>query len=167
MAQALRVYVNNRNFTLIRLLYAPEAVYARKSFLEPHHVCTRPVSYTREPHYHNKHQANTKIPLRISSERNQVLRTGIELYRIISKLRYLQADLQAVAEYFVKSAFIVRLASQKATLREIGCSRWLSQMKRRFFRDVSPHLHERPSQHLLPPWQSLHFLLIPEDFVPC
>ena len=39
---------------------------------------------------------NTKIPLRISSKRDHVLRTGIELYMTISVLPYLQADLQVV-----------------------------------------------------------------------
>ena len=43
---------------------------------------------------------NTKIPLRISSKRDHVLRTGIELYMIISKLHYLQAVLQAMKDDF-------------------------------------------------------------------
>ena len=94
--------------------------------------------------------AQTKTPPGISSKRGLRAPDGKRLRKI-----------------FVKSAFMVRLAFQKATLREIECSRWLSQMKRRFFRDVSPHPHERPLRHLLLPWQSLRFLSIPEDYVPC
>ena len=108
-----------------------------------------------------------KIPLRITSKRDHVLRTGIEPYVIISKLSYLQAVLQAVAADFIKSAVIVHPAFRKAVLQEIECNRWLSQMKQRFFRDASPHLHEQPLQHLHPPWQSLHFPSTLEDFVPC
>ena len=96
-----------------------------------------------------------------------VLRTGIEPHMIISKLHYLQAVLQAVAEDFVKSAFIVRLAFQKAVLQEIECSRWPFQMKRRFYQDAFLHLHEQLSQHRLPPWQFLHFPSNLEDYVPC
>ena len=64
-------------------------------------------------------------------------------------------------------SFIARQVSRKATLLEIECSQWLSEMKRRFFRDVSPHLREQPSRHLHLPWQSLHSPSTPEDYVPC
>ena len=69
--------------------------------------------------------------------------TGIEPYVVISKLHCLQAVLQAVWEEFVKYV-IVRPAYQKVVLQEIECSRWLSLMKRHFFRDVFLHLHVRP-----------------------
>ena len=58
-----------------------------------------------------------------------VPRTGIEPYMIISKLPCLQAVLQAIVEDFVKTAFIDHPAFQKAALREIEYSLWLSQMK--------------------------------------
>ena len=41
-----------------------------------------------------------KNPSQRISERNHVLRTGIELYMIISKLHYLQAVLQVEKEDF-------------------------------------------------------------------
>ena len=91
--------------------------------------------------------------------RGIVLRTGIELYVYIT-YKWICKQLQKI---FV----IGHPVSQKAVLREIECSRWLSQMKRRFFRDVSPHLRERPLRHLLLPWQSWHFPSIHEDYVPC
>ena len=43
-----------------------------------------------------------KNPSQRISERNHVLRTGIEPYMIISKLPYLQAELQAVKDDFLK-----------------------------------------------------------------
>ena len=111
---------------------------------------------------------NTKIPLRITSKRDCRAPDGNRTLCDCQLVTLLTSGFTSgKVGFFVKSAFIDHPASQMAVLREIECSRWLSQMKRRFFRDVSPHLHEQPLQHLLLPWQSAHFLSIPEDFVPC
>ena len=50
--------------------------------------------------------AKNKIPLRKLPRGILVLRTGIELYMIISTLPYLQAVLQAVKELFCILCFI-------------------------------------------------------------
>ena len=110
----------------------------------------------------------TKIPLGISSKRD-LMCSGRESNYICISISYAsyKRNYKRQIRFLEKYAFIDHPVSQKAVLREIGCSRWLSQMKQRFFQDVSPHLHEQPLRHLLLPWQSLHFLSIPEDYVPC
>ena len=88
---------------------------------------------------------NAKTPPGTSSKRGLRAPDGNRTIYDYQYVTLLTSSFTSGKERFsVKSAFIVHLAFQKAVLREIEYSQWLSEMKQRFVRDVFLHLREQP-----------------------